>query len=489
MGYNMPDKNGAMTRRMWIGGEWVEAVSEKKYQVINPATEEEIAQIPLGDERDVDKAVAASRKAFPVWSRKSQAERSGIMLRIAQTIRDNAQELGELDTLEHGTPIKSAVHGIEFAAERIEYTAQVARGFMGDVLPIRKDVLFYLQREPIGVCATIIPWNVPLRQIAAKLGPALVVGNSCIIKPPSINSLVALRFGELLEELDILPPGTVNIVTGPGGSVGEALASHPGVGIVSFTGSSETGKAIMSAASQTVKRLVLELGGKNPFIVLEDADVDAAIAKAIFASYRNTGQVCASPGRYYICEKLHDEFVDKFVSLSKKIVVGDPTDIRTDMGPVVSMEHRDKVEGYIRAGIKEGANLLLGGKRPQTPPLNKGFFVMPTVFSGVTQNMKIAREEIFGPVACIMKFSSEDEVIEAANDSEFGLCASIWTKTTSKAIRFANEIQAGFVWVNDHLLLTSEQPWGGFKQSGFGKDNSVMSLQEYTQVKAVSIQI
>ncbi len=239
-------------QRMWIGGKWVDAVSGKTYSIVNPATGEEIAQVPLGDRVDVDKAVNAARSAFPVWSKKSQTERSGIMMRIAQAIREHAKELGELDILEHGTPIRDAIPTVIFSAERIEYCSQVARGFMGAVQPIKSNVLFYLQREPIGVCSLIIPWNVPLRMIAGKLGSALTLGNTCVIKPPSIDSLVALRLGKILEELDVLPPGAVNIITGPGGSVGEALASHPDVGLVSFTGSCETGKSIMRAGSQTL---------------------------------------------------------------------------------------------------------------------------------------------------------------------------------------------------------------------------------------------
>jgi acyl-CoA reductase-like NAD-dependent aldehyde dehydrogenase len=476
--------------KMWIGGKWVDAASKKTYGLVNPATGEVIAQVPLGGKEDVDMAVEAARKAFPIWSKKSQTERSGIMNRIAQAMRDHAKELGELDMLEHGTPIRDAVPTAIFSAERIEYCSQVARGFMGLVQPIKSNVLFYLQREPIGVCALIIPWNVPLRMIAGKLGSALTLGNTCIIKPPSIDSLVALRLGKVLEELgDVIPPGAVNIITGPGGSVGEALASHPDIGLVSFTGSSETGKSIMRAGSQTVKRMILELGGKNPFIVLEDADLEAAVSKAVPVAFANSGQICAAPGRFYVHEKLYDQFIEKFVAGAKKIVVGDPTDQGTQMGPVVSAEHRDSIEAHIKSGIDEGAKLLLGGKRPETPPLNKGFYVMPTVFGDVTQNMKIAREEIFGPVALIMKFSSEDKVLELANDSAFALAASVWTKNLSKALTFVNELQAGYVWVNDHMALTSEQPWGGFKQSGFGKENGALSLQEYTQVKAVSIQI
>jgi len=475
-------------KKMWIGGKWVDASSGKTYGVVNPSTEEQIAQIPLGDSNDVNMAVQAARKAIPVWSGKTQTERSEIVIKIAQALKEHTEELAELDILEHGTPKTAAYMAVTFSAERIEYAAHVARGLMGHVQPIKSDVLFYLQREPIGVCALIIPWNVPLRMIGAKLGSALSVGNTCIIKPPSIDSLVPLKVGEILEELDILPPGTVNIVTGPGGSVGEALSLHPDVGLISFTGSTETGKSIMSAASSTVKRLLLELGGKNPFIVLEDADLEASVSKAVFTAHANTGQICAAPGRFFVCESLYEAFLEKYVEGAKKIVVGDPNNEKTEMGPVVSAEHRDRVEAYIQSGIEEGAELLLGGKRPEKPPLNRGYFVMPTVFANVTQDMKIAREEIFGPVACISRFSSEAEVLKAVNDNAFGLCASVWTKDSSKALNFVNQIQAGYIWVNDHMTITPEQPWGGFKESGFGKENSALSLQEYTQLKAVSIQ-
>ena len=476
--------------KMWIGGKWVDAASGKTYPVFNPATGEEICQVPLGGQADVDAAVEAAKKAFPVWSRKGQTERSMVMMRIGKALRDNAKELGDLDILEHGTPARDAGPMAVFSAERIEYVSQVARGFMGSVMPLKPGVVFYLQREPIGVCALIIPWNVPLRMVAAKLGTALALGNACIVKPPSIDSLVALRFAKVLEELsDVLPAGAVNIVTGPGSTVGEALSRHPGVGLVSFTGSCETGKNIMAAASGTVKRVLLELGGKNPFIVMKDADLNAAVSKAVPIAFANTGQICAAPGRFYIHESMYDEFVQRFVEGAKKIVTGDPRDPATQMGPVVSAEQRDKVESFIESGIDEGAKLILGGKRPDTPPLNKGYYVMPTVFANVTQNMKIAREEIFGPVVPILKFSSDDEALAYANDSTYALCASVWTKNISTALRFVNELEAGYVWVNDHMALASDQPWGGFKQSGIGKENSAMGLEEYTQVKAVSIQL
>lgn len=474
--------------KMWIGGQWLDAQSGKTYGVINPATEEEIARVPLGDKLDVDKAVEAARKAFPVWSRTPQVERSRVVNAIASTIREHLQELAELDALDHGTPKRRAISSTTYAAESLEYSAQASRALMGDAIPVGSGTAFFRRLEPVGVCGLIIPWNVPLRVMAIKLGAALAMGNTCIVKPPSIDSLEILRLGEMLDKLNI-PAGTINIVTGPGETVGEAIASHPGIDLISFTGSCEAGKAIMASASQTVKRLTLELGGKNPFIVLEDADVDAAVAKAVFCSYANTGMVCASPGRYYVHETRYDEFAAKFVAGSRKIVVGDPTEEKTDMGPVVSAQHRDKVEGYIKSGLNEGAKLLLGGERSATPPLNRGYFIVPTVFGDVTQNMTIAREEIFGPVACILKFSSEAEVVKLANDSMLGLCASVWTRSAARGVKLAEQIETGFVWINDHLITSVEQPWGGFKQSGFGKENAFAGLQEYTQLKGISIDL
>ena len=475
--------------KMWIGGEWVDAASSKTYREINPATEKEIAELPLGDKTDIDKAIAAAQKAFPVWSKKSQDERSQILIEIAAAYKENATELAMLDTMEHGTPITKSRMMFTFNPNNMEWIAQVSRTIWGEYLPTaRNDRAVFLKREPVGVCALIVPWNASLPSIISKMAPALAVGNTCVIKPPSINSITPLKFAEILEKFN-LPPGTVNIVTGGGDTAGETLVSHPGIRLVSFTGSSETGKRIMELASQTVTRLVLELGGKNPFIVLEDANVDMTAAKAAECTQMNSGQVCASPGRYYVHEKIHDEFIEKYINGAKACIVGDPTDEKTMMGPVVSAEHRNKIEHYINTGIKEGAKLVLGGKRPTEPPLNKGYYVMPTVFTGVTQDMAIAREEIFGPVACILKYSDESQLIEMANDTVYGLCASVWTRNTAKGIRFANEINAGTVWINDHMAIGNEMPFGGFKESGFGKVDHIMGIEEYTQVKQINFDL
>jgi acyl-CoA reductase-like NAD-dependent aldehyde dehydrogenase len=469
--------------KMWIGGKWVDSISGKTYATFNPATEEEIGQVPLGDKRDVDKAVEAAQKAFPIWSKKSPDERARILKQIAASLRKRSQEIVDIDVLNHGTPVNMANMLSQVAPLAFESAGELGKTVFGmSEINQNNKTLSYTQREPIGVCAAIEPWNVPI-MIGGKIAASLAGGNTCILKPPSVCSLTALKIIEIIAELD-LPPGTVNIVTGPGGIVGEALASHPGVGMVSFTGSCETGKAIMTAASKTVKHLSLELGGKNPFIVLEDADLDAAVTNALVGAYNNTGMICGAPGRFYIQEKLYDEFVDKFVTGSKKYVVGSPSDKRTQMGPVVSAEHRDRVEGHIKIGIQEGAKLALGGQRPADPPLNKGYYILPTVFTNVTQNMRIAREEIFGPVAVFLKFFSEDEVLKLANDTLYGLAASVWTKNLAKGRMLANEIQAGTVSINKH---GHGLYWGGYKESGFGRTGGVIGQEEYTQIKSISI--
>ena len=295
-------------------------------------------------------------------------------------------------------------------------------------------------------------------------------------------------FAEMLEKLD-LPAGTVNIVTGPGSTVGRALASHPGVDLIGFTGSTETGREIMGAASAGIKRSLVELGGKNPFVVLSDADVDGAVECGVHGLYHNSGMSCASPGRFYIHESIYDEFAEKFIAKSKEFVLGDPFDKKTTMGPMASAEHRDRVEAYIRSGVEEGATLRLGGARPTEPPLDKGYFVAPTVFTGVTQNMKIAREEIFGPVGCLIKFSRDEEALELANDSDFGLCGGVWTKDMAKGMRFVNDLRAGTVWVNQYMFMTAELPWGGVKQSGMGKEGSMVGIEEFTVLKLVCLEM
>ncbi len=482
--------------KMWIGGQWVDADSGRTFQTYNPATGEVVAQVPLAGKSDVDKAVAAARKAFPAWAKKPQAERSAVVAKIAETFRAHAAEIARLETIEHGAPVNLAGFMMKFAGDNLELAAAEARTVMGEVLPTIPNMsdmdavpntLVYLKREPVGVCALITPWNVPSLMISTKVGPCIATGNTCVLKPPSINSGIALKWAEVFASVKELPPGVINIVTGPGGTIGDELSRHPDVNLISFTGSCEVGKSILAAGSDTVKRIGVELGGKNPVIILEDADVEPVAAELAQITFMNGGQNCAQPSRFYVHKKIHNQFVEAFVVATKKLKVGDPNDAMTFMGPLANKEQRDKSEAYIKSAIDEGATLVLGGERPTTPPLDKGWYVMPTVFTNVTKDMRIAREEVFGPVVGFFKFSSEEEVLEAANDTTFGLCGSVWTKDVARGIKMVNELQAGSVWVNQHMNLVAETPWGGFKESGLGKQGGVIGAQEFTQLKYVCI--
>jgi acyl-CoA reductase-like NAD-dependent aldehyde dehydrogenase len=472
--------------QMYIGGKWVDAVSGKTYRAINPATEEEVAEIPLGGKADVDIAVDAAKKAFPAWSQMPQSERSRLLEKLAVLQRENADELTKWEILDHGTPVRLARMQSQFSSMNIEYCAQAARALMGSAPPPSPGSMTCVIREPIGVAAIIIPWNSPILMLTSKMGACLAAGNTCVVKPSAIDSLVTLKYAEIIEKAGF-PPGTVNVVTGPGSTVGEALAAHPDIGFVSFTGSSETGKAIMKTASQTLKRAQMELGGKNPFIVCEDAEIDKIIPMAAGSICHNTGMVCASPGRFYIHENIHDMFVEKFIEALKRVKVGDPNDEKTEMGPVVSAEHRDRVYGFIKKGIEEGAKLVYGGHRPSSP-LDKGYYVLPTVFTDVKPGTTLFTEEVFGPVGCFMKWKTDEEVITSANDNVYGLSASVYSKDVGRAYKIASRINAGAVGINGGRTLTPETPWGGFKESGFGKENSMYGLEEYTQLKVMAIE-
>ncbi len=472
--------------KMYIGGEWVNAESGKTFVTVNPTTGEELGRVPLAGKADVDKAVKAANEAFPAWSKMMQADRAKAIFRFALLLREHAKELVDLEVNEHGTPVMLARGFAMAAADQADYVASISRGLMGQVLPqSMPNTVGYLQRVPIGVVAVITPWNVPLMMMLSMVTPALVTGNTCILKPASVNSILGVKFTEILEKVG-LPKGVVNLVTGPGGSVGDALAKHPGVDMIRFTGASDTGKVILAAASQTVKKCVMELGGNNPVIVCEDADVEKAAAQQAGRHFGNSAQNCSTPGRYYVHEKVYNKFVETFVNEVKKIVVGVPWDEKTTMGPMANLQQLEKVEYYIKTAREEGARIVCGGVRPASPPLNKGYFLMPTVVADCTHNMTIAKEEIFGPAACILKFSSEEEVIKLANDSSYGLCAGVWTKDGSKALRFANDLRVDSVFINMPRMMTSEFPWGGnVKESGIGKSDSVCGMEEFTDLKFI----
>ncbi|MBN2339172.1 MAG: aldehyde dehydrogenase [Acidobacteria bacterium] len=470
--------------KMFIGGEWVDALSGKTFTTLNPSTGEEIGRVPLADAADVDRAVKAARAAFPAWSRKTQAERSKALVRVAALIREHAEELALMEGMEHGTPYRDAFGVAMGAADKFEYCAGTAPTLMGQHIPVKDGTLSYLQREPAGVVGFIIPWNLPTIMTAVKLAPALAVGNTCVLKPPSINSMIGLKFAEIFAQ-SALPPGAVNIITGPGGSAGTALVTHPGVDMIGFTGSSESGKRILADAAGTCKKCVMELGGNNPVIIMEDADLDASLKVLGWRQFNNSGQHCSGPGRYYVHEKVYDAFIEKYVAYAGAVAVGNPADRSVTMGPLVSREHQAKVEGYIRKGVEEGARLVFGADKPAA--LAGGFFVMPTILADCTHDMTVAREEIFGPVAVLLKYTDRDDIVALANDSPFGLCAHVWTGDIARGMKLVNDLHVGSVFINCQML-TNEQPWGtSIKESGIGKEGSLHGMAEFTDLKLVCI--
>ncbi|OPY80936.1 MAG: Betaine aldehyde dehydrogenase [Syntrophorhabdus sp. PtaU1.Bin058] len=475
--------------KVLIGGEWVKAGSGEMMDIINPATGEVIAKAPKCGPADVDKAVGAAVQAAPAWAAKTVGERSKVLLKLSQLIMGHHEELAKLETMEHGSPIRKTMNfDVPLCAEQFEYFAGVARAMTGETLPVGPWCMSMTVREPLGVVGLITPWNFPALMVVWKLGAALVTGNACVVKPPSIAPLTTLRLGELAMEAGV-PAGVVNVITGPGDTVGEALVRHPDVAKIGFTGDTVTGRRIMNVASDTVKQVGLELGGKNAFIVLADADIDSAVEGAVWSAFFNSGQVCAAASRFYIHESLYDEFAAKFVAAAKLVRYGDPTNMETVMGPLAYAGHRDKVESYIEEAKKEGAKLLLGGKRPDTPDTKKGFFVAPTVFGNCNNSMQFMQDEIFGPVVGLVSFKTPEEAVALANDTRYGLSASVWTKDVRTGLALAGQIKAGTVWVNEHLIVFCETPWGGCKQSGWGKDLSTMVLEEYTMTKHIYIDL
>jgi betaine-aldehyde dehydrogenase len=454
-------------------------------EVLNPATEEVIAEIPDVDAKGVDKAVAAAKKAFDsgVWSKKAPAERASILLKWAGLIDENLPRLAELESRNCGKPIKLARDGdIPFAADNLRFFASAARlpegGASGEYSPGYTSLL---RREPVGPVALVAPWNYPMMMAVWKAGPALAAGNTAVLKPSELTPLTTLELAKLGLQAG-LPEGVLNVVTGAE-ETGKALTSHPDIRMVSFTGDTETGKKIMAQAAPTVKRVHMELGGKAPFIVFEDADLDAAVQGAVVAAFVNAGQDCTAATRIYVQQGALKKFTDAFLKEVAKIRVGDPSKTTTDMGSLICAEQRERVEGFLARA--KGAKILAGGSRPKG--LKKGFFFEPTVVAGLGQRDELVQKEVFGPLVCLLSFKTEEEAIALGNDVPFGLAASCWTSNVQRALRVSAALQFGTVWVNDHLPLASEMPHGGFKQSGFGKDMSKYALEDYTVVKHVML--
>jgi acyl-CoA reductase-like NAD-dependent aldehyde dehydrogenase len=475
--------------QLFINNQWLSSSSGKTMAVVNPATEEVVADVPAADPGDVDAAVAAARAALEgPWSKLSARERGRLVRKLGDRLMERADEVARLETLHNGKPISESRHiEIPAAAECFEYYGGWSDKVMGETIPVKGNHLTYTLREPVGVVAAIVPWNFPLLLAAWKVAPALACGNTVILKPASQTPLTALALGEIAIEAG-LPPGVLNVITGPGSRVGQAIVEHPGIDKIAFTGDTTTGKSIMKSAADTLKKITLELGGKSPNIVLPDADIEAAIRGATIGIFYGKGEVCAAGSRLLVDRSIKDEFVDKLAARAKKMAPGDPMDPKTRFGAISSKKQLETVLGYIEAGKREGATLVAGGGRADIGT-GKGYFVQPTVFTDVTPEMRISREEIFGPVLATIDFADIDEAIARANDSPYGLAAGVWTRDIKKAHYIARRLQAGTVWVNTYNVYDTAAPFGGYKQSGFGREMSAHAIEHYTQVKTVWVDL
>jgi len=475
--------------KILINNKWVDSVSGKTFETTNPATGDVIANVAEADAADVDLAVKAARKAFhpkAVWRRMSAAERGKLLSRLADLIEKNADELATLESLDNGKPRHVAgAADLPLTIACYRYYAGWSDKIQGKTIPISGDYFCYTRHEPVGIVGQIIPWNFPLLMQAWKLAPALACGNTVVLKVAEQTPLTALRVGELIVEAGF-PEGVVNILPGYGPTAGAAIARHMDVDKVAFTGSTEVGHLIMKAAAETnLKRVTLELGGKSPNIVFADADMEQAVEGSHFALFFNQGQCCCAGSRVFVEEKVYDEFVERSGARAKRRTVGNPLDPKTEQGPQVDNEQFRKVMGYIESGRSEGAKLVAGGDRVG----DKGYFVAPTVFADVKDDMKIAQEEIFGPVMSVMRFKDMDELVDRANKTIYGLAAAVWTRDISKAHRIANDVRAGTVWVNCYDVFDAAAPFGGFKQSGIGRELGEYGLQQYSEVKTVTVKL
>jgi acyl-CoA reductase-like NAD-dependent aldehyde dehydrogenase len=476
-------------KQLFINNEWRPASSGKTMPVTNPATEEVIVEVPSADKTDVDLAVEAARAALAgPWSRLSARERGRLVRKLGERLMERADEVARLETLHNGKPISESRYiEIPAAAECFEYYGGWSDKVMGETIPVKGNHLTYTLREPVGVVAAIVPWNFPLLLAAWKVAPALACGNVVILKPASQTPLTALALAGLAMEVGF-PPGVLNVITGAGSTVGQALVEHAGIDKIAFTGDTSTGRSIMRGAAETLKKITLELGGKSPNIVLGDADMEAAIRGATIGIFYGKGEVCAAGSRLLVDRTIKDEFLDKLAARVKKMAPGDPLDPKTRYGAISSRKQLDTVLRYIDAGKTEGATLLSGGGRADIGT-GKGYFVQPTVFTDVKPSMTISREEIFGPVLATIDFADLDEAIATANDTPYGLAAGVWTRDIKKAHYVARRLQAGTVWVNTYNVYDTAAPFGGYKQSGFGREMSAHALEHYTQVKSVWVDL
>jgi len=474
--------------RLFIGGEFTDALDGGRIPVLNPHDNSLLAEVAEATPADIDRAVAAARKAFPAWKRMAAADRGRLLLKLADAIEADAGYLSELESLDTGHPIRDTrALDVPRTAVTFRYFGGMADKVQGSVVPVEAGFLNYVTREPLGVVGQIVPWNFPLMFTSWKMGPALAAGNTVVLKPAELTPLTTLRIGHLMAQVGI-PPGVVNIVPGYGHTAGQYLAEHPGVDKISFTGSTATGRKIVAASAGNLKRVQLELGGKGANIVFEDAFLPAAVGGSAFAIFHNQGQACIAGSRLLLHEKIADEFLDRFLNLTRSIRVGNPLDPQTEMGPLTSKGHRDRVLSYIEVAKGQGSEILTGGKPPDDRDLADGCYIEPTVVTAKLGD-RVCQEEVFGPFVSVTRFSDEAQVIALANSTDYGLGGGLWTKDLQRGHRVAAAIRSGMVWVNTYKRVNPGSPFGGVGQSGYGRDMGFEAMHDYTQAKSVWINV